>query len=88
VPGADRARDDDRAADVLGAPVPAGLGVRCDQAITGLLAEIFEPGERGRRRPESLYGAGEGAGMAAPTRRYRDQVHGGAADARERVARQ
>jgi hypothetical protein len=28
-----------------------------DAWLTGLLAEIFEPGPGGRRRPESLYGA-------------------------------
>jgi putative transposase len=28
-----------------------------DRWLTGLLAAMFEPGERGRRRPESLYGA-------------------------------
>jgi putative transposase len=36
---------------------PVSRRALSDALITGLLAEIFEPGERGRRKPESLYGA-------------------------------
>ena len=29
----------------------------CGALVTGMLAELFEPDQKGRRRPESLYGA-------------------------------
>ena len=36
---------------------PVSRRALSDALVTGLLAEIFEPGERGRRKPESLCGA-------------------------------
>jgi putative transposase len=36
---------------------PASRRALRDALITGMLAELFEPDENGRRRPESLYGA-------------------------------
>jgi putative transposase len=37
-------------------PPPSRRALR-DEWLTGLLVGIFEPDERGRRKPESLYGA-------------------------------
>jgi putative transposase len=67
---------------------PSRRAVR-DAWLTGLLAGMFEPGEDGKRKPESLYGAVKAWAYLPPGGGHHGgAVHGGAADAGTRVAGQ